>query len=86
MSTEATVAIIMAAGALIAAVVNIYQSASKNDLEILRGIIAELRTEIEDLKAENGDLKDWAERLVCQVKENGLKPVEYIRHRREEKK
>lgn len=79
MSTEATVAIIMAAGALLAAVVTFFSSASKNELDVLRGIIAELRTEIEDLKAENANLKEWAEKLCCQIKEAGLKPVEFTR-------
>jgi hypothetical protein len=78
MQTEAIVALIVSGLALVGAIATALLSASKNDLEVLRGIIAELKDKIGELECENKDLKDWAERLVEQVKEAGLSPVKFI--------
>lgn len=80
MQTEVIVALIVGSLALIGAIINSVTSARKNDLEILRGIITELRTKINELECENADLKNWAERLVAQIKENGQTPVKFIKH------
>ena len=82
MATEVTVALIMGALALLGTLVTFLSSARKNELELLRGVIAELRKRIEELEDTNEDLENWAERLVCQVKEAGLIPAKFIRHRK----
>ena len=69
MATEASVAIIVASMALIGSVVTIYTSASKNDVEVLRGIIQELKIYVEELEEDKIDLQTWAEKLVCQIKD-----------------
>ncbi len=79
MSTEATAAIIIAVISLIGVIITNFVSARKNDLDILRGIIGELRTEVDELKSENADLKSWAERLCNQIIQIGKRPVEFIR-------
>jgi hypothetical protein len=79
MQTEVLVALIVSSIALISAVVTALVSAKKNDLDILRGIISELRKEVEKFKCENRDLMNWAKRLVNQVKEAGLVPEMLIR-------
>lgn len=86
MQTEVVVALIVSGLALLSAAFTAILSARKTDLDILRGIIEELRKTIEglekkvsELECENKDLKDWAARLVDQVKDAGLKPVQFIR-------
>ncbi len=86
MSTEATVALILASISLIGMVVNYFVSARKNDLDILRGIIDELRKEVAELKEENADLKTWAERLCSQLIAAGKRPVEFIREKTKPRK
>jgi hypothetical protein len=80
MQTEVVVALIVSGLALISAVVTAVISAKKDELNILRGIIAELKDKVRDIECENKDLKDWAVRLVNQVKAAGLKPEEFIQH------
>jgi len=79
MSVEVVITIITASLALIGSMVTIGTSAKKNDVEALRGIIQSLKEQIDELEHNNEDLKDWAERLVCQVKEAGLEPVKFKR-------
>jgi regulator of replication initiation timing len=59
-------------------------AASKQELESLRETITHLQVEnsrlvkrLDDLEFENGALKDWAEALVCQVREMGGVPVRF---------
>lgn len=80
MQTEVIVALIVSGLALVSAIVTALISAKKDDLEVLRGIIAELKDKIAELECENKDLKEWAERLVKQVKDAGLSPVTFIQH------
>lgn len=82
MQTEATVAIIVSAFALLGSVVTFAISARKNEVEILRGIIQELKDYVEDLECDKEDLQLWAERLVCQVQGAGLEPVKFVRSER----
>jgi predicted RNase H-like nuclease (RuvC/YqgF family) len=62
------------------------EKAEADTNEVIRqtvmSLIAPLREEIDNLKADREDLKDWAERLVCQVKELGHTPVEFVRKER----
>lgn len=53
-------------------------------IEAQRTRINDLEKDVNNLKAENGDLKTWAEALVCQVKDAGLKPVAFIRSKLKE--
>jgi len=85
MSTEATVAIIIAGLALLGTIITFAASARKNEVEILRGIIQELKDYVEQLECDKEDLQDWAERLVSQVKGAGLEPVKFIRSARKDK-
>ncbi len=55
----------------------------RNNVKDLREIIAALRERIDELEADNGDLKDWAARLVEQLIKAGVKPVDFIRRKRE---
>lgn len=82
MQTEATVAIIVSAFALLGSVVTFAISARKNEVEILRGIIQELKDYVEDLECDKEDLQLWAERLVCQIQGAGLEPVKFVRSER----
>jgi hypothetical protein len=86
MSGDIIAALVVAGLSLIGSVVTIATSASKNDLEVLRGIISELRDQIEDLESDNNDLEAWAEQLCCQVKDLGKDPVKFIRHKSPVKK
>ena len=84
MQTDVIVALIISGLALLGVIFNSIVSAKKNDLDILRGIIDELRKRIDELECENRDLADWAERLVNQVKGLGKTPVRYIRNCKDE--
>lgn len=79
LSTEAIIALIVSGLALIGTIFTFIQAARKNDLDILRGIISELRDRIQELEDKNGDLEAWAEALCCQVKELGHDPVKFMR-------
>lgn len=81
MSVEITVALIVSGLALLGTLITFLGSARRTELDILRGVIDELKEQIEELKATNADLEDWAERLVCQVKDLGVIPVKFIRHK-----
>lgn len=59
-------------------------AASREELNSLRLTIetlqrenARLRDRLDDLEFENGNLKAWAEALVCQVKELGGMPARF---------
>jgi hypothetical protein len=54
-------------------------------LEPLRKRVEELELKVGDLQLENSSLKDWAEALVCQVKDLGGIPVEFKDHRKGKK-
>jgi cell division protein FtsB len=47
----------------------------------LREEVKELRGKVKELEDENADLKNWIERLVCQIKDAGMKPVDFFRWR-----
>ena len=79
MQNESVIAIFVAVLALLGTIITALVSAKKNEVEALRGIIAELRDQVDELRCENKDLKNWAERLVNQVKVAGLTPVEFFR-------
>ena len=83
MATEVIIAIIMASMALIGTVTTIITSASKNDVDVLRGIIQELKSYVEELEADKEDLQVWAEKLVCQIKDAGLEPVKFEQKKNE---
>lgn len=78
METEVVVALIVSGLAFAGVVITAINSASKDDLDVLRGIIAELRAKIAEMECEKRDLKFWAERLVKQVIDAGLSPVAFI--------
>lgn len=80
MQTEAVVALIISSLALLSAIVTAVISARKNDLDILRGIISELRDQMWSMDCRNRDLEDWAERLVAQVRQANLIPEKLIKH------
>lgn len=82
-STEFTVAIIVAVLSLIGTITGYFISARKSAVDDLSTIIDRLRERIEDLENANSDLEDWAERLVNQVKDLGGTPVRLIRHRQQ---
>jgi len=81
-------AIITAIGALITGTIGIviaaltaHSAATKTELESLRMTITSLQTEnkrlrerLDDLEEENGVLRDWAERLVRQIRGLGGEP------------
>lgn len=46
-------------------------------LNPLKTEIQRLGREVDQLKEENSDLRDWAERLVCQVKDLGGHPTAF---------
>ncbi|HLE05660.1 MAG TPA: hypothetical protein VI729_13735 [Anaerolineales bacterium] len=85
---ELDAAIITAIGALITGIIGIviaaltaHSAATKAELESLRKTITLLQTEnqrlrerLDDLEEENGVLRDWAERLVRQVRGLGGEP------------
>ncbi len=50
-----------------------------NNVKDLREIIDALRERVDELEVENNDLKAWAEGLMCQVREAGIIPLEFIR-------
>lgn len=79
MPIEATIAIIVSSLALIGSIVTVATSAKKNEVEVLRVIIQELKDRVNELEIDNRDLENWAERLVCQVKNVGLEPVKFIK-------
>ena len=85
MSVETTVAIIVAGLALLGTIVTFFMSARKNELDILRGIIKELKDYVEELEIDKEDLETWAEALVCQAKDAGLMPVKFVRANRKTK-
>ena len=51
----------------------------RNNVKDLREIIEALRERVDELEGENHDLKSWAQSLVCQIMEAGLRPAEYLR-------
>jgi hypothetical protein len=74
---------IIAAGASLSGSIFLYlNGAKKNEVDALRGIIQELKEYVNDLECDKEDLQVWAKRLVCQVQEAGLEPVEFIRSER----
>lgn len=46
-------------------------------IEPLENRIVKLEKKIKDLEQERDDLKDWAERLCCQVRDLGGTPVKF---------
>lgn len=46
-------------------------------LEEQRNLIVELKKKLDEKEEENEDLKDWADRLVHQVRGAGLEPVPF---------
>lgn len=85
MSTEAVVAIIIAAFALIGTIITSRRSVGKTEFDMLNSLYKDLKERFEILEAENHDLKEWADRLCCQIKDAGLKPVEFIQYQRNKK-
>lgn len=91
MDTDITVALIGIAGVLVGSLVSWLFQRGKNKADITKvitdtamSLIQPLKAELEDLKrevkrlkAENADLKDWAEALVCQIKELGKEPIAF---------
>lgn len=53
----------------------------RNNVKDLREIIDALRERVDELEDENGDLKMWAENLVCQIRDAGIRPVDFQRTR-----
>jgi len=82
MATEVTIAIIASSLALLGTIITVITSAKKNDVEVLRGIIQELKDYVEELEADKEDLQAWAEKLVCQIKNAGLVPEKFERSQR----
>lgn len=102
LSTEVIVALIVSGlallGSVVAGLIVFFGSRStvkQTDIQSLRNIIEELRTQIasldetaisqdrriQELEDQNGDLENWIERLCCQVRELGAEPVAFIRHK-----
>lgn len=79
MQPETAIAIIASALALLGTIITFVGSAKKDEVEVLRGIIQELKEYVSDLEDDKEDLQAWAERLVCQVKDAGLEPVKFVR-------
>jgi predicted nuclease with TOPRIM domain len=79
MSTGDLVGIIIATIALVGVIIQSQTTARKDAFDELSKLYDKLKEKVDELEAENLDLKDWAERLVCQVKGAGMNPVEFIR-------
>jgi hypothetical protein len=86
MTENVIVALVIACLSLLGTAITIFTSASKSDLAILRGIIAELREQVDELESVNNDLETWAEQLCCQVKGLGQDPVKFVRHKQVKQK
>ena len=82
MQTEVIVAIIVSIASLAGSIFLYLKGAKKDEVDALRGIIQELKEYIGDLEYDKDDLKFWAARLVCQVQDAGLEPVQFIRSER----
>ena len=74
-------------GGLLLGIYNAILGARKGSVDEWRGLLQEhrelilqLRKQLEEKEEEIEDLKDWAERLVCQVKGAGLEPVMFKIH------
>jgi hypothetical protein len=52
-------------------------------IEPLRGRVAELEKQVIVLREENDDLKNWAEALVCQLRDAAIEPVKFVRRKRQ---
>lgn len=50
-------------------------------IEPMQKKIDTLQAQVNELEAENADLKDWAERLVAQVKSFGCEPAKFTRRK-----
>jgi len=76
--------IVIALFSFLVAILTWRSSATKEELVSLRQTIEmlqrendRLRKRLDELEFENGALKDWAEALVCQVRELGGKPARF---------
>ena len=84
MDLAAVITAITAIGALFVSIFVQRSAATKQELDSLRQTIQSLQTEntrlrerMDDLENENRNLKDWAEKLCCQIRDAGLTPVRY---------
>lgn len=84
MDIAAVITAITSVGALAVAIFVQRSAASKEELNSLRQTLSlltsenvRLRERMDDLEAENRNLKDWAEKLCCQIRDAGLVPVKY---------
>lgn len=75
---------VIALFSFVVAILTWRSSATKEELNSLRQTIdllqrenERLRKRLDDLDFENGALKEWAEALVCQVREMGGIPVRF---------
>ena len=84
MELETAVTVITIIVALLGAVASFYSlsnSARKDAFDQLKVIVDQLKEKVDELETENEDLKDWAERLVRQVRAAGLEPEPYRRRK-----
>lgn len=78
MSIAEVIAVLTGVGGLIVSIYAALSSARKNEVDILRGIIAELRQEIKGLEKEIEAWKCRFERLVEWVNSKGLNPPDFL--------
>ena len=87
MSDTVFAALIMGLLALVGVCVNAWQAykrdkhaAKKDDVDVLRGIMNELRSRMKDIEDDNADLRSWAACLCNQIVTLGHIPVPFERH------
>lgn len=85
MNAEAAVAIVSTLIAVISVLISLLtavSAAKKDAFEQLQKLVTTLQTRIEELEAENGDLRDWAEKLVDQLHKAKIRPAQYFPKRK----
>lgn len=56
-----------------------FKDAHKGDIALLKKEVEELKVKVAAIEQERDDLKDWAERLVHQLRSHDIEPVPFKR-------